>query len=70
MSSDERAEVEKDANQLKAAAAEATARSTDFRLKQLDIGSVENAVFRKKWWQIWCVFSQRLAILLILPTIK
>ena len=27
----------------------------DFRLRQLDIGSVENAKFRRKWWQLWCV---------------
>lgn len=30
-------------------------RSNDFRIKQLDIGTVENAVYRKNWWQIWCV---------------
>lgn len=30
-------------------------RSNDFRIKQLDIGAVENAVYRKNWWQIWCV---------------
>ncbi|KAI5119967.1 hypothetical protein M0805_004347 [Coniferiporia weirii] len=28
-------------------------RTEDFRLKQLDIGTVENAVFREKWWQLW-----------------
>ena len=27
--------------------------SRDHRLKQLDIGSVENAIFRERWWQIW-----------------
>lgn len=68
MSSDERADVEDDAKELKAAAAAtATARSTDFRLKQLDIGSVENAVFRKKWWQIWYEFSQRMRPLYLTP---
>ena len=25
----------------------------DFRIEQLDIGDVENALYRKKWWQIW-----------------
>lgn len=28
-------------------------RGDDFRIKQLDIGTVENAIFREKWWQIW-----------------
>ncbi|EJD07137.1 ABC protein [Fomitiporia mediterranea MF3/22] len=29
-------------------------RAEDFRLQQqLDIGTVENAVFRQKWWQLW-----------------
>ena len=26
-----------------------------FRITQLDIGDVENAIFREKWWQLWCV---------------
>ncbi|KAH8112628.1 ABC protein [Phellopilus nigrolimitatus] len=34
-------------------AAAKKARTDDFRLKQLDIGAVENAVFREKWWQLW-----------------
>ncbi len=25
----------------------------DHMLKHLDIGSIENAVFREKWWQLW-----------------
>jgi hypothetical protein len=25
----------------------------DFRIEQLDIGDVENAIYREKWWQIW-----------------
>ena len=25
----------------------------NFRIQQLDIGDVENAIYRKKWWQIW-----------------
>ena len=29
-------------------------RSEDFRIQQLDIGDIENAVYREKWWQIWC----------------
>lgn len=38
-------------------------RNEDFRLKQLDIGSIENAKFRRKWWQLWCVaFQMRLAV--------
>ena len=32
-------------------------RAGDFRLQQLDIGSIENAVFREKWWQIWFVLD-------------
>ncbi|KAL5526288.1 hypothetical protein ACEPAF_8011 [Sanghuangporus sanghuang] len=25
----------------------------DFRIQQLDIGEIENAVYREKWWQLW-----------------
>jgi hypothetical protein len=28
-------------------------RAGDFRIEQLDIGDVENAIYREKWWQIW-----------------
>lgn len=28
-------------------------RAGDFRVKQLDIGRIENSVYREKWWQIW-----------------
>ncbi|OCB92268.1 ABC protein [Sanghuangporus baumii] len=28
-------------------------RAGDFRIQQLDIGEIENAVYREKWWQIW-----------------
>jgi hypothetical protein len=28
-------------------------RAGDFRIDQLDIGDIENAIFREKWWQIW-----------------
>ena len=30
----------------------------DFRLQQLDIGSVENALYRQKWWQIWYILPK------------
>ena len=29
------------------------ARSDDFRLKQLDFEASEDAIYRKKWWQLW-----------------
>ncbi|KAL5504423.1 hypothetical protein ACEPAH_8498 [Sanghuangporus vaninii] len=28
-------------------------RAGDFRIQQLDIGEIENAVYREKWWQLW-----------------
>ena len=31
-------------------------RKDDFRLKQLDIGYIENAIYREKWWQLWYTF--------------
>ena len=31
------------------------ARSDDFRLKQLDFEASEDAIYRKKWWQLWYV---------------
>ena len=47
---------EKDPQELKTVVnSKSESRSKDFRLKQLDIGTVANAVFREKWWQIWCV---------------
>ena len=51
MSGDEKCDdVEKSAAEVSAVN---NTRAGDFRLQQLDIGSIENAVFRQKWWQIW-----------------